>query len=404
MENQKFNKSRRHFIKNSVSGIAGMTLLPEVFKSNEKPRKEKKTKIIYRTLGKTNIKLPIIGMGVMNVDNPALVEAALDAGIVLLDTAHGYQRGHNEEMIGKVIKNRPRDSYVIATKVSGNNEDRKTGLFTKSTRPELFIEQFETSLKRLGLEYVDILHLHGVVRRESALFEPLLNAMVKLKKEGKTRFIGLSTHRNEPEVIKAAQESSVYDVVLTAYNFRQPHRAEMEKAVVSAANAGLGIIAMKTQAAVYWDKQRTKQINMKAALKWVLQNENIHTTIPGFTTFDQLKMDISIMEDFTLTEKEKSDLNSIKKLSDGLYCSQCGRCQTQCPAGIDIPTLMRAYMYAYGYRNLSLAKDTLQSLRLSHIPCANCPTCNVKCSMGFNIRERILDITRLQNIPEDFLV
>ena len=404
MENQKFNKSRRHFLKNSVSGIAGIALLPEVFKGNEKSIKEKKTKIIYRTLGKTNIKLPIIGMGVMNVDNPALVEAALDAGIVLLDTAHGYQRGRNEEMIGKVIKNRPRDSYVISTKIPGNNEDRKTGLFTKSTRPELFIEQFETSLKRLGLEYVDILHLHGMVRRESALFEPLLNAMVKLKKEGKTRFIGLSTHRNEPEVIKAAQDSNVYDVVLTAYNFRQPHRAEMEKATVSAAKAGLGIIAMKTQAAVYWDKQRTKQINMKAALKWVLQNENIHTTIPGFTTFDQLELDMSIMEDFTLTEKEKSDLNSVKRLSVGLYCDQCGRCQTQCPAGIDIPTLMRVYMYAYGYRNLSLAKDTLQSLYLSPIPCINCTTCNVKCSMGFDIRNRILDITRLQNIPEDFLV
>ena len=161
---------------------------------------------------------------------------------------------------------------------------------------------------------------------------------------------------------------------------------------------------MKIQAAVYWDKQSTTKINMKAALKWVLQNENIHTTIPGFTTFDQLELDMSLMKDFTLTEKEKSDLNSIKKLSDGIYCDQCGRCQTQCPAGVDIPTLMRVYMYAYGYRNLSLAKDTIQSLDLSTIPCTNCTTCSVKCPMGFDIRNKILDVTRLQNIPEDFFV
>jgi hypothetical protein len=61
-------------------------------------------------------------------------------------------------------------------------------------------------------------------------------------------------------------------------------------------------------------------------------------------------------------------------------------------------------MYAYGYKNPALAKETLQSVDLPNTPCTNCTTCTVTCSLSFNIRNRILDITRLQNIPEDFLV
>jgi len=403
MRNQEVNKDRRNFIKKGVAGLAGAAVLPSVLRGEKK--EEKKKKLMFRTLGKTGLKLPVVSMGVMNADNPELVRAALEAGIVLLDTAHGYQRGRNEEMIGKVIKDRPRDSYVIATKVPGDPLDRKTGLFTKETKAEPFIEKFHISLKRLGLEYVDIFYLHSVVKRGAALFEPLLSAMVKLKKEGKIRFIGVTTHRNEPEVVRAAADSKVYDVVLTAYNFLQPHLAEVEESITYAASKGLGIVAMKTQAGVYWDSERQHQINMKAALKWALQNENIHTAIPGFTTFDQMNLDLTVMEDLTLTQQEKNDLKLDKKIAlTGLYCRQCEKCVSQCRENLEIPTYMRSYMYAYGYRNLGLARDTLESLNESHIPCSNCRTCKVNCTMGFDVKNKVLDIVRLKDVPEDFLV
>ncbi len=400
--------SRRDFLKKGVSSLAGMAILPSVLDRElgaQSTKAEKKGKMIYRTLGKTGINLPIVNLGVMVVDNPRLVEAALDSGIVYLDTAHSYQRGRNEEMIGQVIKNRPRDSYVIGTKVAGEPLDRRTGLFTIETKPGPFLEKFETSLQRLGLDYVDILYLHSVVKREATLFEPLLTAMQKLKKEGKTRFIGVSTHRNEPEVIQAAADSGVYDVVLTAYNFRQPHVAEVEKAIADAAKAGLGIVAMKTQAGVYWDRERQHPINMRAALKWALQNENVHTSIPGSTTFDQLNENLSVMEEPSLTTEEREDLKLGQKLGmTGLYCRQCGKCLSQCGRDVDIPTLMRSYMYAYGYRDLAAAKEALSELDLSNLPCTSCRTCRVSCTMNFNIKERIEDIARMRYIPDDFLM
>lgn len=407
MSKQSVNNGRRGFIKKGLGGLAGAAVLPSILKggSPDEPGKKKKGKVIHRTLGRTGFKLPIVSMGVMNADNPELVKAALDAGIVHLDTAHYYQRGRNEEMIGKVVKDVPRDSFVLATKVPGDHMDRKTGLFSEKTTAKSFIEKFEISLKRLGLEYVDILYLHSVVKREAVLFEPLLTAMQKLKKEGKTKFIGVSTHRNEPEVLRAAVESKVHDVVLTAYNFNQPHLEEMNKAIDYAAKAGLGIVAMKTQAGVFWDREKLHPINMKAALKWALQNKNIHTAIPGFTTFDQLELDFSVMEDLTLTPEEKTDLRLDKKaVLPGLYCTQCGTCLSQCREGLDIPTLMRSYMYVYGYRNLSQAAETLRTVDLPDLPCGSCGTCGVKCAVGFDVKDKVTDIARLRRVPEEFLV
>ncbi len=404
--------NRREFLKAGVSGLAGMAILPSVAGvrseayAEEAPENAKeKPRLIHRKLGKTGLELPIVSMGVMNADNPALVEAALDAGIVHLDTAHRYQRGRNEEMIGRVVKGRDRDSFVIATKVPGNGLDRKTGFFTEKTKAAPFIEDFETSLERLGLDYVDILYLHSVVTREATLFEELLTTLERLKKEGKTRFIGVSTHRNEPEVIRAAIESKSYDVVLTACNFLQPHADELEKAMAEASKAGLGVIAMKTQAGVYFDKERQEPINMKAALKWVLKNENVHTSIPGFTTFDQMNDDLSVMADLSLTPEEREDLQlGLRSGTPGLFCDQCGDCLAQCDRGVDVPTLMRGYMYAYGYKSLRTAKDALASMDLANLACTACDVCTVTCKMKFDIRQRAEDIARIRSVPEDFLV
>jgi predicted aldo/keto reductase-like oxidoreductase len=344
-------------------------------------------------------------MGVMNADNPQLVKAALDAGIVHLDTAWYYQRGKNEEMIGKVIKNYKRSDYFLATKVPGFHEDRRTGKIIKDAKPGQLLEKFEVSLKRLDLPWVDVFYLHSVKSAAGAVFKPMLDAMAKLKKAGKVKYLGLSTHKNEPEVIKAAADSGFYDVVLTAYNFKQGHMKDVKKAIAYAAKKGMGIVAMKTQAGVYWDKEKLNPINMKAALKWALLDENVHTSIPGFTTFDQLKLDLSVMEDLKLTEQEKKDLKfGEQKSLAGLYCKQCGSCLSQCGQKLNIPDLMRCYMYAYGYKNLGMAKQVMDDLKIKSSACKDCSICTVRCSNNFPVRERVTDILRLNSVPGDFLV
>jgi predicted aldo/keto reductase-like oxidoreductase len=397
---------RRSFLKAGASSLVGAAVVPSYLRSNisgTSPRSIKRENFIYRKLGKTGLELPIVSMGVMNAENPNLVAAALDAGIVHLDTAYVYQRGKNEEMIGQVIKDRDRDSFVIGTKMT-YPKDRETGMYLPETSVKQFQEKFNTSLKRLGLDYVDILYIHSVSRKETVFCEPAQKFLEIAKKEGKARFGGFSTHKNEPEVIQAAVESKAYDVILTAYNFKQENRVALKKAIAAAADAGIGIVAMKTQAGVYWDKEKQQPINMKAALKWALQDENVHTSIPGMTTFDQLELDISVMEDLTLTPEEMKDLRLDESPAmAGLYCQQCDKCRAQCPEGVDIPAYMRSYMYAYGYRNTGLAQETLDGVGITALPCSDCRNCGVECAMGFDVRKKILDIARIKDVPREFL-
>jgi predicted aldo/keto reductase-like oxidoreductase len=393
---------RRSFLKLGLTGIAGLgtgsTLLRAETAGGSPQDQERK--MIHRTLGRTGYELPIVSMGVMNADNPALVAAALDAGIVLLDTAWGYQRGRNETMIGKVIEGRPRDSFVLATKVPGDR-DRETGNLKPDSSPEEFRKKFDQSLERLGLEHVDILYLHGVRRGEDAQSEPMIKALQDEKKRGRTRFIGVTTHQNEPEVIRGVLEAGVYDVILTAYNFRKDYIEDLRAAVSDAAAAGLGIVAMKTQAGVYWDREKTDPINMTAALKYVLQDPNVHTAIPGFTTFDQMKLDLTVMNNLSFTQEELEDLR-LGETVGGLYCQACERCIPQCPQQLPIPDMMRGYMYAHGYRNLEAAHELVTSLEVSDNPCGDCSGCAVRCAKSFDVKDRIEDIVRIKGLSPDF--
>lgn len=388
---------RRSFLKNGLLGVAGLGALSAIpapvraagqqFK--EPKAQDKKGGYIYRTLGKTGVTLPIVSMGVMNSDNENLIRAALDAGVVHLDTAAGYMRGRNEETIGRVIKDRPRDSYFIATKIPSE------------ATAEPFLQKFDGCLQRLGLAYADILYLHGLGTRDAVLNETMIKALDSLKKAGKIRFAGISTHSKEHDVIRAAIESKFYDVVLAGYNFRKDNIVELDKAIVEAGKAGLGIIAMKTMAGGYWDgRQRQQPIPAKAALKWALNNPGITTAIPGMTSLDQLETNLQVVKDFKLTDDDRKELKLVPQ-EGGLYCQGCNDCLAQCPAGLPIPDLMRSYMYATGYRNYGEAYDLVASLGVGASPCSGCGACAVRCRMGFDVKERATAVASLQSAPAD---
>lgn len=388
-------------MKSTLAGFGGLFLMPP-FSAKQEMKvvdvKGKERKFVYRTLGKTGLKLPVINMGVMLTDNPNIIRAALDSGVLLLDTAHGYMQGRNEETIGEVIKGRPRDSYYIASKVN-LPQDRKKGEYAEGATTEEFLKRLDISLKRLGVDYLDILHLHGASRKESVVFEPALKAFEKAKKDGKIRFAGISTHSNEPEVIRAATDSKAYDVILTAYNFKQKHYAEVRNAIAKASQAGIGIVAMKAIRGGYQQSPTLKSVT--GSFKWILQDPNVHTVITGFTTFEHIETDLSVMEDLTLSEPEKMELQKEASLPS-LYCQGCGQCLGQCLGELPIPDLMRAYMYAHGYRNLALAQDVVLSLDLSKSVCDDCSSCPVKCPSGFNVASKIRNIVRVRDLPSEF--
>jgi predicted aldo/keto reductase-like oxidoreductase len=252
------------------------------------------------------------------------------------------------------------------------------------------------------MDHVDILYLHAIKTRADALAPSMLEALQLARESGRARFVGVSTHKNEPEVIDAAIESGVYDVVLTSVNFKQDHYLEVKKAIERAARAGMGIVGMKTMAGGFLDKAKKQPLNCKAALKFVLQDENVCTTIPGITSFEQLAENASVNEDLTMSDEEKAGLVS-GRLEGGLYCQGCEHCVAGCPKQLPIPDMMRAYMYTYGYRDLALAQNVFRTLGISGNPCDGCSSCGAQCVKGFNVAERIADVSRVSSIPAEFL-
>jgi predicted aldo/keto reductase-like oxidoreductase len=409
--------SRRRFIGGAATGVVSTGLGLTGYSQAASPETEAAgpetaaPEISYRVLGRTGLKIPLISFGVMNSDNPDLIRRAFDLGLNHLDTAHGYLRGKSEQVIGEVVEQRGnRDSVSIATKLYFAR-DRERNVFTTDAKgwgapptEEDFFKTLETSLTRLRTDYIDILYLHSCYSPAMVTYEPLMNALVKAKEQGKARFIGTSTHKDEPNVIRATVDAGVYDVVLTSYNYLQDHKDAVGEAIEYAAGKGVGVVAMKTQGGNRLNKRKGKEgeedseeilINHQAALKWVFANPHVCTAIPGMTTFDQMDSNFSVMADLELSESEERELKLATLVPGTYFCQSCRECVPTCPEQVEIPTLMRAYMYAEAYGNAIQAEETISTvphdrgLRV----CAECSSCQARCRREMPIAERLREMS-----------
>ncbi len=282
--------------------------------------------LTYRTLGKTGLKVTSVGFGCMITSDPSVIERAADMGITYFDSARGYQNGNNERMVGAALKAK-RKGLVLSTKTQAR--DAKTAM-----------EHLETSLKELGTDWVDIWYLHARSNM-SEVTDELMEVQQNAKKQGKIRFAGVSTHAGQATLIPALVKTGKIDVVLTAYNFSL--EPDIEKAMNAAAQAGVGIVAMKVMAGGFrrlapGDKNAEvlkRPGAMLAALKWVLNNPNVATTIPSMTDMDQLDENFRAMTE-RLNADDKKVLAAQLEHIRPLYCRTCGECDSACKHGLPV--------------------------------------------------------------------
>jgi predicted aldo/keto reductase-like oxidoreductase len=352
-------------------------------------------KLIMRPLGKTGISLPIVSMGVMNAEAPGLIVRSYEVGIRHFDTAAGYQGGRNEEMVGQAIRQMGvRDKVVISTKAHVRGVGQSD---TATTKAEL-LKTFEGSLNRLQMDHVETLYFHGAKDGGPINDAGVQEAMTQLKKEGKIRFCGVSTHGGQADVLNAMAQSGLWDVALVAFNYTMAENQALLDAMQLCASKGIGIVVMKSQAGGSKPPKQEvlgtdipSSVRQSAVLKWVLQHPFVTTAIPGFTKFEHIDEDIPVASNLAFTKDERNFLsnNAIKASLE--FCQQCGDCVASCPNRVDIPTLMRSHMYAFQYQNLEHARFTLAEVAkgVGLDMCGSCTPCTAKCSHTVNIQRKI---------------
>lgn len=398
--------SRRTFLKRTTLGstaaiFGGSQLFGRSLqKTSNSAKLNDDAPLITRELGKTGFIVPVVSSGVIPTDNDNLAKAMLKSGMLHFDSAYSYGNGKVDMKIGELMKDFKREDFILSTKVAPET-DRVTGLLKEDHSVANWIKEFDTSLERLQTDYVDILYNHAISKKEVVLHPDYIKALTEIKNAGKAKAIGVSTHSNVPEVIYAAIEAKVYDVVLIGINYLHNQIDEIKEAVKAAKQAGLGIVAMKVLAGMRNTKKDMNLIDKKAALKWILQDTNIDTAILSIRNYEDLENYLEVARDISMTEEENDALNSFRETAS-LFCSGCTTCLPQCPHKVEIPDFMRAYMYAYGYHDMKKSAQTIATL--SNEPCTLCDECKVVCKSGYNIKDRITDIARLKNVSTDFLV
>jgi hypothetical protein len=332
-------------------------------------------KPVYRTLGRTGLKISVVSFGAMLTPEPEVLRIAFDNGLNYVDTARKYMDGRNEEIVAKALKGR-RDKVYVATKTLPGSRSKDD-----------IIRDVETSLRTLETDHIDVIQLHNLTDKERIFVPDTREALTTLKKQGKVRFCGVTTHKNETEVLNALVDDKdrFFDTCLVKYNFESPR--EVGEAIARAAKAGVGIIAMKTQAGGYRTEALGKVSPHQAALKWALQNSNVTMAIPGMKDLAQLREDISVMG----MPFQYADERILRKYHDaiaGFYCDLCGTCEGTCPRGVQISTVNRALMYAEGaYRDRGLAAATYREIPRADAAaaCRECPVCVATCRRGLDI-------------------
>lgn len=377
--------SRRDFLSAGlILPVAGAGSKMGIWNSSEKllsSTTSPPVKLEYRTLGRTGLKVTTVGFGCMITSDPSVIERAADIGINYFDTARGYQQGNNERMVGVALK-RKRRQIVLSTKSGAGG---KQGLQ----------KDLEMSLRELNTDYVDIWYLHGKSGPDS-IHDDMIEAQQLAKKQGKVRFAGVSTHSGQQQLLPWLVQKDVFDVVLAAYNFSMDR--SMDQAIEAAAKGGLGVVGMKVMAGGFRRvrsgdplyEKLSREGALLSALKWIIKNKNIATTIPSMTDMDQLDENLKAMAHPFSASDEKLLAKQLEFIQP-LYCRMCGKCDGTCAKGLPVADVLRYLTYADGYGQFALGRENFRRLpsEQAAVRCADCEECTVKCPFGVQVSDRM---------------
>jgi len=372
MMEEKYKKiNRRNFLKTvGAAGLGSVFASAQIKADTNEPNAQDKTQetvfpqVPKRKLGKTGVEVPCLSLGgtVNLLENQIMLRKALDWGVTYWDTSDSYEGGNSELGIGEYLSKNPdmREKLFIVTKAYGTKtiEDAE--------------EHLQTSLRKMNTRYIDLYFIMDREKSEHGLSDPSqltdrLKRWVELKKKWKQiRFFGFSTHKNMAQCLQAAAKLDWIDAIMTAYNFRLMQDAQMQAAVEACYKAGIGLVAMKTQA--FGQKLETDEdkkllehflkrgfTEAQAKIKAVLEDRRISSVCSRMGNVATLTENVAaVLDKTTLTRKDMEVFKNYAQVTCSGYCAGCANiCGSALPDTPYVSDIMRYLMYynSYGDKN-----------------------------------------------------
>jgi hypothetical protein len=388
------DSSRRDFLKAGLIVPAAGIVTARQEASVQAPSVQTPPAVSYRQLGKTGQKVATVGFGTGFNPKPEVLQRAFDLGVNYYDTARSYGNGTSEKILGAAFRGK-RDKIIITTKGGGRKKE------------DLF-KEIEESLKALQTDYVDNYLLHGQ-DDPGNLTDEIIEGMVEIKKQGKARHIGLSTH-DPNNVVDRVINAKKFDLVLLTYSY--PIGGAFREAAIQKLNkSGIGVVVMKAVVAISGIRMmelfaqgkglndmpkemfvpRAKGEACLSAIKWVLNNPAISTVIVDHNNIANLEMNVRAMSE-KYTAKDERLLYALNEQIRPHYCRMCYECKGQCPKGMPVADTLRFLAYNDFAGNYYPARQNFADLpeQVRNIRCNHCSTCSVKCPSGVLVQERLI--------------
>jgi aryl-alcohol dehydrogenase-like predicted oxidoreductase len=377
MSSKKGRLSRRDLLKTACGAGLGSVLAP--LSSVTQPAHGSTTSMMSeqsavptRPFGKTGVDVSMLALGgVLGMSDQLVFRQALKMGVTYWDTADSYGWGRNEKAIGKYFAKFPDDR-------------KKVFLVTKaaSSDPQKLTEKLTTSLSRMNASYVDLYFIHYVSDVKDELTDEVKAWAEKAKSSGKIRFFGFSAHKNMGKSMLAAAKLGWIDGIMMSYNYRLMGKDEMKRAVDACVKAGIGLTAMKTQAAfsAYFyasiGSETDEALKMtegflkkgytaeQAKLKVVWGNPNIASICSAMPNMTILQANIgAALNKIDLSKGDKQRLEQYAQHTAPGYCAGCANiCEPAVDLNIPISDILRYSMYYQSYGERGRAQTLFSAL------------------------------------------
>ena len=352
----------------------------------------------YREIGKTGLKMSDISFGAGKLSAASMVLRAVDSGINYFDTAPDY--GQSEKTIGEAMGKIQRDKVIITSKFC--NPQPYPGHLPLGSKKKDYMAAVEGSLSRMKTDYLDFCFVHAIgemskdleAEKQRLLNEEMFEAVADLKKAGKIRFLGTSSHgpNNMEELLMTAVQSGRFDVIQPSFNFMK--FPKLPEVIKEAHRRGMGVIAMKTLAGA-------KDMNIEgkgeefahAAFKWVLKYPEVSGLIITMKTVSDMELYLKA-SGAKFSAADQDVLDRYARLYGSEYCrTGCGECESACALGVEIASVMRYRMYFMDYGMEKRAMQSYALLKKNASACFGCvdPGCVGSCPHGLPVKDMLCD-------------